>query len=131
MPAAIQSRILRLPVWYLEIKKKLIFSSYLYGWEMSLTSREQHRLKMFEKKVMKNMFGSQSVEVTRDCRKLHVDELHDLHSPSNTITVIISERMRWSEHVAHTGENRNILRFLAGKCRCEWENNIKTYLKGT
>jgi len=86
---------------------------------------------MFEERVMRNMFWSQSVEVTRDWRKLHVDKLHDLHSPSNTIMVITSERMRWSEHVADTGENRNILRFLAGKCRCEWENNIKTYLKGT
>jgi hypothetical protein len=85
---------------------------------------------MFEKRVMRKTSGPQSVETTRDWRKLHYDELHDLHSPSNIITVITSERMRWSEHVAHTGENRNILRFLAGKCRCEWENNIKTYLKG-
>jgi len=70
------------------------------------------------------------VEVTRDWRKLHDDELHDMHSPSNIITEITSERMRWSEHVAHNEENRNILRFLAGKRRCEWENNITTYLKG-
>ena len=84
---------------------------------------------MFEKRVMRKMFGPQSVEVTRDWRKLHDDELHYLHSPSNIITVITSERMRWSEHVAHAGENRNILRVLAGICRCEWENNIKTYLK--
>jgi hypothetical protein len=111
MPAAIQSRIPPLPVWYLEIKNCNFSSSYLYGWEMSLTSSEQHRLNMFEKRVMRKTFGSQSVEVTRDWRKLHVDELHDLHSPSNTIMVITSERMRWSEHVARTGENRNILRF--------------------
>jgi hypothetical protein len=97
---------------------------------MSLTSSEQHRLKTFEKRVMRRMLGPWSVEVSRDWRKQHNAELHDLHSPSNIITVITTERMRRSEHVAHTGENRNILRFLAGKRRCEREN-IKTYLKGT
>jgi hypothetical protein len=76
---------------------------------------------------MRKMFGPQSVEVTRDWRKLHND---DSHSPSNIITVFTSDRMRWPEHVARTGQNRIILRFLAGKRICEWENDIKRYLKG-
>ena len=42
-------------------KKIVILSSYLYGWEMSLTSSEQHRLKTFEKRVMRKMFGPRSV----------------------------------------------------------------------
>lgn len=56
---------------------------------MSPTSSEQHRLNTFEKRVMRKMFGPQSVEVRRGWRKMHDDELYDLHSPSNIITVII------------------------------------------
>jgi hypothetical protein len=89
---------------------------------------------MFEKRVLRKMFGPQSVEVTRNWRKLHNDELHDLHPPppkSNIITVITSERMRWPGHVTRPGENRNVHRLLAGKRKRKWENGTKTYLKGT
>jgi hypothetical protein len=61
--------------------------------------------------------------------KFHNDELNDSHSPSSIITVFTTDRMRGPEHVARTGENRIILRFLARKPMCEWENDIKTYLK--
>jgi hypothetical protein len=51
----------------------------LYGCETwSLTLREEHRLRVFENKVLRRIFGPKRDEVTGECRKLHNEELHDL-----------------------------------------------------
>jgi hypothetical protein len=60
----------------------------------SLTLREEHRLRVFENRVL----GRD--EVTGDWRKLHNEELHNLYSSSNVIRMIKSRRMRWAGHVA-------------------------------
>jgi len=62
-----------------------------------LTLREEHRLRVFENRVLKRMFGPKRDEVTRECRKLHNDELNNLYSSPNiawVIKVIKSRRMR-------------------------------------
>ena len=48
-------------------------------------------------------------------RKLHNEELNDLYSPTNTVWVNKSIRMRWAGHVAHMGERRGVYRVLVGK----------------
>jgi hypothetical protein len=53
--------------------------------------------------------------VTGDWRKLHNEELHNLHSSPNIIRMITSRRMRWAEHVARMGEKRIAYRILVGK----------------
>jgi hypothetical protein len=60
--------------------------------------REEHKLRVYEKRVLTAIFGLKRGEVTWEWRKLHNEELYDLYSP-NTIRVIKS-RMRWARQVA-------------------------------
>jgi hypothetical protein len=61
------------------------------------------------------LFEPRRNEVTRDWRKLHNEELHNLYSSPNIIRIIKSRRMRWAGHVARMGEPRNAYRILVGK----------------
>jgi hypothetical protein len=81
----------------------------------ALTLREEHRLRVLEKKVLRRIFGPKREEVTGGWRKLHNEELHDLYSSPSIIKIIKSRRMRWAGHVARKGEKRNSYRLLVGK----------------
>jgi len=77
----------------------------LYGCETwSLTLREERRLRVFENRVLRRIFGPKRNEVTRELRKLHNEELIDLYSSPNIVRVIKLRRMRWAGHVARMGE---------------------------
>jgi hypothetical protein len=67
---------------------------------MSLTLREEHRLRVFENRVLRKIFGPKRNEVTGEWRKLHNEELRDLYSSPGIIRKIKSRRMRWTGHVA-------------------------------
>jgi hypothetical protein len=85
----------------MRIYKTIILPVILYGCKTwSLTLREEHRLRVFENKVLKRIFGPKRDEVTGGWRKLHNEELHDLYSSSSIIRIIKSRRMRWVGHVA-------------------------------
>jgi hypothetical protein len=76
----------------------------LYGYETwSLTLREEHRLRVFENRVLKRIFGPKRDEVTRDWRKMHNEELHNLYPSPSIMRMIKSRRMRWAGHVARMG----------------------------
>jgi len=77
--------------------------------------REEHRLRVFENRVLRRMFGPKRVEVTGEWRKLHNEELNVVYSIPNTLRVIRSRRMRWSGRVARMGEGRGVYRVLVGK----------------
>jgi hypothetical protein len=100
----------------------------------SLTLREEHRLRVFENRVLRRIFGPKRDHVTRDWRKLHNEEIHNLYSSPNIIRMIKSRRMRWGGHVARMGETRNAYRILVGKPEGKrplgrpkrmWVDNIK------
>jgi hypothetical protein len=77
----------------------------LYGCETwSVTLREERRLRVYENRVLRRIFGPKRDEATRECRKLHNKELYALYSSPNIIQVIKSRRLRWAGHVAHKRE---------------------------
>jgi hypothetical protein len=100
----------------IRIYKTIILPVVLYGCETwSLTLQEEHRLRVFENRVLRRIFGLKRDEVTGEWRKLHNEELHDLYSSPSIIIIIKSRRMRWEGHVARMGERRNAYRLLVGK----------------
>jgi len=54
--------------------------------------REEHKLRVFENRELRRIFGSKKGEVTREWRKLHNEKLNDLYSSPNIVGVIKSKR---------------------------------------
>jgi hypothetical protein len=67
----------------------------------------EHRLRVFENRVLRRIFGSERGE-DGSWRKLYNHEIQSLYSSANIVTVIKSGRMRWAEHVARMGEGRGV-----------------------
>jgi hypothetical protein len=119
----------------IRIYKTIIFPVVLYGCETwSLILRKEHRLRVFENRVLRRMFGPKRNEVTGEWRKLHNEELRGLYSSPSIIRIIKSRRMIWAGHVARMGEKRNAYRILVGKPegkrplgrqRRRWVDNIR------
>jgi hypothetical protein len=98
------------------IYKTIILSVVLYGYEtLSLTVKQEHKLRVFENRVLREKFGPKRVEVTGGWRKLRNEKLRNLFSSPSMIRIIKSRRMRWAGHVARMGEKRNVYRLLVGK----------------
>jgi hypothetical protein len=97
------------------------------GLKLPLTLKEEHRLRVFKNRVLRNTFGHERREVTGN----------DLYSSLN-IMMMKSRRMRRAEHVAVMEENRNAYSVLVGKSdgkrqftrhRGRWKENIKIHLQ--
>jgi hypothetical protein len=118
--------------------KTTILPVVLYGCETwSLTLREDHRLRGFENRVLRRIFGPKRDEVTGEWRKMHNEELHNLYT-SLDISQVKSMRMRWAGHVARMGEQRKVYRVLVGKPQGKsplgrprriWEDGIRMDLR--
>jgi len=123
----------------IKIYRSIILPVVLYGCETwSLTVREERRLRMFENRVLKRVFGPKSDEVTGEWRRLHNKELCELYSLPNIVRVVKSRRMRRAGHVAHMGEGRGVHRVLVekpegkrplGRPRRRWEDSIRMDLQ--
>jgi hypothetical protein len=103
-----------------------------------LTLREENRLRVFENRVLRRIFGPKRDEVTGGWRKLHKKELQGLYSSPSIVRVIKARRMRWEGHVARMGEVKGAYNILVGRPegrtplgrpRRRWEDNIKMDLR--
>jgi hypothetical protein len=118
-----------------KIYKTIILPVVLYECETwSVTLREEHRLRVFENRVLRGIFGPKRNKVIGEWRKLHNGELRNLYSSPDIIRQIKSRRIRWAGHMARMGEGRNVYRVLVGKPegkrplgrpRHRWEDGIK------
>ena len=99
----------------IKIYTTIIWPVVLYGFETwSLTLREERRLRVFENRVLRRVFGPKRDEVTGEWRKLHNEENDDLYCSHNIVQVIKS-RNRCAGHVARMGEKKSVYRILVGK----------------
>ena len=96
--------------------------------------RKERRLRVFENRLLRRIFGSKREEVSGAWRKLNNEEFNDLYCSPNIVRVIRSRRMRWAGHVARMWEKRSIYWVLVGKPegkgplgrpRRRWDDNIK------
>jgi hypothetical protein len=103
-----------------------------------MTLREKRRLRVFENKVLRRIFGPKRDEVTGDWRRLHNEEINVLYCSPNIVRVIKSRRMRWAGHVARMGEEKEVYRVFVGKPegkrtlgrpRRRWVDNIRMDLQ--
>jgi hypothetical protein len=69
-----------------------------------MTLSEEHRLRVFENRVLRRIFGPKRGEVTGDWKKPYNEELHNLYSLPDIIRMIKSRRMTWVGHVAQMVE---------------------------
>jgi hypothetical protein len=98
----------------IKIYKIVILPVVLYGCETwSLTLREEHKLRVFENRVLRRIFAPKREE-DGSWRKLHNDELHSLYSSPNIVRVIKSRRMRWVGHVERMGKGEVFTGFWLG-----------------
>jgi hypothetical protein len=76
----------------------------LYGRDTwSLTLKEEHKLRLFENRVLRRIYGPKRNEVLGGWRKLHNEELHNLHFSPNIVRMIKPRRVRLAGHVARMG----------------------------
>ena len=117
----------------IKIYRTIILPIILYGCETwSL------KLRVFENRVLRRVFGPMRYKVTGELRKLHNEEHSNLYCLPNIVRVVKSRRMRWAGHVACMDEGRGVHRVLVGKPegkrplgrpRRRWEDNIKMGLQ--
>jgi hypothetical protein len=81
---------------------------------LSVILREEHRVGVFENRVLRKISGPKRDKETGEWRRLHDEELHDLYSSTNTIIRVITSRIRLAGRVKPT-ERRGVYRVLVGK----------------
>ena len=100
----------------IKIYRIIILPLVLHGCETwLLILREESRLRVFENRVLRRIFGPKRNKVTGEWRKLHNEERNDLYSSPNFILAVKSRRTRWAGHVASMGERRGVYKVLVGK----------------
>ena len=106
----------------------------LYGCETwSLTLREEHRLRVFENRVLRRIFGPKRDGVTGDWRKLHNEELNDLYCSPSILRVIKSKKNVMGGACGTYGGRQRCAQGFGGETwgrpRRRWEENIKMDLE--
>jgi hypothetical protein len=79
----------------------------LYRYEAwSLTLREEHKLRVFENRILRRIFGPKR-DANAEWRRLHNEKLHTLYRPPYIVRVIKSRRLRWAGHVSRIEKDRS------------------------
>ncbi|KAJ4433819.1 hypothetical protein ANN_16131 [Periplaneta americana] len=119
-----------------EFIKQLYYRLFCMVVKLDHTLREEQRLRVFENKMIRKIFGAKRDEVTGEWKKLHNAELYVLFSSPDIMRNIKSRRLRWAGHVARMGESINAVlvgrpegKRPLGRSRHRWENNIKMDLR--
>ena len=122
-----------------DIYRNIILPVVFYECETwSLALREERRVRVFENRALRRIFGPRRDEVTGEWRRLHNEELNELYSSPNFVRVIKSRIMRWLGNVARMGGRRGVFKVLVGKPegkrplgrpRRRWDDNIKMDLQ--
>jgi hypothetical protein len=102
-----------------------------------LTLREEHRLRVFENRVLRRISGPKRDEVTGDWKVLYHEELRNLYSSPSVIRMIQSRRMRLAGHVARLGRRGTHIGYWWDsqkkrdhkKTKRRWVDNIKMDLR--
>jgi len=81
----------------------------------SLTLKDERRMRVFENRALRNIFGPKEDKVTGEWTKLHNEELIYLKCSSNAIPVVKSRRLRWVGHVVRKWDRSGVYRDLVGK----------------
>ena len=123
----------------LKIYRTVILPVILYGCESwSTTVADEQKLRVFENKILRKIYGPKRDEMTGEWRRLHNEELHGLYDSPDVVKIMKSRRLRWAGHVARMGEKRRLYSTLVGKPegkrplgrpRRRWEDNIRRDLR--
>ena len=110
----------------------------LYGCETwYLTLRVECRLKIFENRILRRIFGPKRDE-NREWRRLNNEKLHSLYRSVNTVRMIKSRRLRWAGHLDRIEERRSAFKMLTynptwkrplERPRRRWGDNIRMDLE--
>ena len=99
--------------------------------------RDEHRLRVFENRILRRIFGPKRDE-NGEWRRLHNEELHSLYRSPNIVKMIKCKILKWTGHVARMEECRSVFKILIGKStgkrplgrpRRRWEDNIRMDLE--
>jgi hypothetical protein len=93
--------------WKLKYTNNNFTCYFVWVWNLVSYTKGEHRLRMFENRVLWRIFWLTREEVAGGWRRLHNEELHTLYGSPNIIRMTKSRRMRWVGHVARMGEMRN------------------------
>jgi hypothetical protein len=98
------------------IYKIIILPVVLYGYETwAVTLKRMQRLKLFENRMVREIFGLKMDEIAGGWRKLNSEKLRNICSSPNVIRMIKLRSMSWTGYVTRMGERRNAYRILLGK----------------
>jgi hypothetical protein len=100
----------------INIYKIIILTVALYGCETSfLTFREEHTLRVFENRMLREIFRPKRDDITGGWRKLHNEKVHSLYSSPNVIRITKLRTMRCAGYVRRMGDKRSAYRILREK----------------